>query len=150
MRNHVFKESKLYLSLPFLQPYCSSNASLVMVCEYNQNVLTALCTKFKTFPFLLISLGVSCCQLKICLWHILSMSWLWVTQYLKTSIFLELSPLLFSTIGMKILKDEFNSSWYNISIYSRKKIMVSLWRSLKTVVTHSLFSYLGISGSRFL
>jgi hypothetical protein len=123
---------------------------LYMVCEYNPNVFTALRTKFETFPFLLISSGVSCYQLKICLWNILHMSWLWVTQYLRTSIFLELSLLFISTVGMKILKEEFNLSWCKTYTSSRKNIVVTLWRSSKTVVTPSLFSYLGISGSRFL
>jgi hypothetical protein len=53
------KESKLDLSLPFLQPDCTSSASLLMVCEYNSNVLTTLRTKFETFPFLLIPSGIS-------------------------------------------------------------------------------------------
>jgi hypothetical protein len=59
-------------------------------------------------------------------------------------------PLFISTVGMKILKEEFNLSWCNIYNFSRKKIMASLWIPLKTILTPSLFSYIGISGSRFL
>jgi hypothetical protein len=104
------KESKLDLSLPFLQPNYTSSVSLLMVCEYNSNVLTAMHTKSETFPFLLASLGVSCLSaqnvfMKPC-FHELTMEYLIFSKIHLSRVF----PLFISTVGMKILKEEFNSS----------------------------------------
>jgi hypothetical protein len=146
MRNHVFKESKLYLSLPFLQPYCSSNASLVMVCEYNQNVLTALCTKFKTFPFLLTLSGVSCLSAQNMFMSIHSMSWPWDTRSSQRSTSLQLLPLSFSAVEKQSQRKELKS-WINLF---KKGDHGELVKIVEDRCDPSLFSYLGISGSRFL
>jgi hypothetical protein len=58
-------------------------------------------------------------------------------------------PSLLQFSWARITKEEIEVSWSRGSTSPRKKIIVTLWRSLKTVVTSSLFSYLGISGSRF-
>jgi hypothetical protein len=110
-----------------------------------------LCTKFETFPFLLILSGVSCLSTQNLFMSIHHMSWPWDTWSSHSSIISEL--LSFSFVAAE------RNSWRKkiklflmtsrINLFKKEDRHV-LWRLLKTVVTPSLFSYLGISGSRFL
>jgi hypothetical protein len=87
--------------------------SLLMVCEYNSNVLPALCTKFETFPFL--SHTFRC---------FMFVSWREVYEHSFHELTMRYS--IFVKIHLSRVIPSFPS---------RKKIMVSLWRSLKTVAT---------------
>jgi hypothetical protein len=122
----------LSLAITILHLQCSS---FIWFANTTQNIPTTLRTKFETFPFLLIPSGVSCLSaqnmfMKPC-FHELTMEYSIFEKIYLSRVF----PLVISTVGMKILKEESNLSWCNISISSTEKIMVSLWRSLKTVVT---------------
>jgi hypothetical protein len=79
---------------------------LYAVCEYNSKVLTALRTKFETFAFLLTLSSVSCCQLKICLWNLVFMSWPWDTRSYDRSIVPELLSLPISAVEKQSQRKE--------------------------------------------
>jgi hypothetical protein len=70
---------------------------LYMVCEYNSNVLTAMCIKFETFTFLLTLSGVSCLLAQEMFTNTHSMSWPWDTRPSYRSIISELLSLSFHT-----------------------------------------------------
>jgi hypothetical protein len=149
MRNHVFKEIKLELSLFLLQPYCISHALPSYGLRVKLKCTHGFMYQIWNFP---IPSHTFRCFMFVSSKYVYETLFPWVDHgILDQKIHLsKVFPLFISTIGMKILKEEFNLSWCNISISSTQKIMVSSWRSLKTVKTPSLFSYLGISGSRFL
>jgi hypothetical protein len=145
MRNHVLKrKSKLYLSFPFLQPYHISNASLLMVCEYHSNVLTALRIKLETFPFFLIPSGVSCLPAQNMFMIIHSISWPWDTRSSQRSIFLQLFPLSFSSVEQESQRNwSFMMTWINLFKKEDHRVLVKI---VEDRCEPSLFSYLGISG----
>jgi hypothetical protein len=138
-------ESSLATTILHIQ--CSS---FIWFASTIQNVPTALRSKLETFPFLLILLGVSCLSAQNMFMSIQYMSWPWDTRSSYRSIVSEL--LSFLSCGKAKFSKEENKAIHDDITDQPLKDRRSSWahEDHRRLVTPSFFSYLGISGSRFL
>jgi hypothetical protein len=124
--------------------------SLYMVCEYKSNVLTTWRIKFETFPFLLTLSGVLCLSAQNMFmkhsFHELALSY-------SISENIYLSRVISSFLQYRWNEDP--KRWIQLIVMQhinlfKKEDHGELVKIVKDRCNPSLFSYIGISGSRFL